>query len=308
MKLLVTGASGFLGARVVELACEQGGHIYALTRSPQSPRMERLKASGATLLHADLADSARIQAILSDIQPTHLCHLAWAGVANKQRNDLGQVMDNIGPWLNLLQAAAKNGCRHVVALGSQAEYGPKPQAVQETDTAKPTTLYGAAKLAALEIAQRFCLQHHLRFAWLRLFSLYGPDDNSGWFIPDLIVKLLAQQRPPLTPGTQKWDYLYIDDAARGVLAALHQPDAQGIFNLGSGQPVAIRDVAEMLRGIINPKLELGFGEVAFRPDQVMHMQADISRLQNATGWLPQVGLQEGLTHTVNWYKQHKARP
>ena len=138
----------------------------------------------------------------------------------------------------------------------------------------------------------------MRWAWLRLFSVYGPDDNPGWLIPGIISQLLEGKEPPLTPGTQKWDYLHIRDAAEAVVAAAVSDKAQGIFNLGSGQPIAVRTIAETIRDLIDPTLPLGFGQVAFRPDQVMHLEADITRLKAATGWQPRTSLRDGLAETI----------
>jgi nucleoside-diphosphate-sugar epimerase len=143
----------------------------------------------------------------------------------------------------------------------------------------------------------------MRFAWLRLFSAYGPMDDSGWMIPSLIQQLLRRERPLLTAGTQLWDYLYVADAARAIAQVALTPQASGMFNLGSGRPETIRSVAERIRDAIDPKLPLGLGEVPFRPDQVMHLEADIGRLRATTGWSPEIDLNEGLRRTIAWFRE-----
>ena len=105
-----------------------------------------------------------------------------------------------------------------------------------------------------------------------------------------------------------WDYLYIDDVAEGLLAAATSSDAQGGFNLGSGAPVPVRHIVERIRDLAAPDLQLVFGEVPFRPDQVMHMEADISRLVAATGWRPQVDMDSGLARTVSAAKDAAGAP
>jgi nucleoside-diphosphate-sugar epimerase len=138
--------------------------------------------------------------------------------------------------------------------------------------------------------------------WLRLFSTYGPADNPGWLIPMLATEMLAGRRPQLTLGTQRWDWLHVDDVARSIVAAAEAKEMDGVFNLGSGTAVSVRSVAERIRDLAAPDMELVFGEVPFRPDQVMHMQADIERLVAATGWRPAIAIEDGLAGVVAWHR------
>ena len=119
-------------------------------------------------------------------------------------------------------------------------------------------------------------------------------------IPYLIRALLKGERPALTACEQRWDYLFGPDAADAVWAVARS-DASGIFNLGAGRAESLRAIVETLRDAIDPKLPLGMGEVPYRPDQVMHLEADISRLTEATGWRPATSLQDGLKQTVAWH-------
>jgi UDP-glucose 4-epimerase len=115
---------------------------------------------------------------------------------------------------------------------------------------------------------------------------------------------MAGRRPKTTLGTQSWDWLYVDDVARAILAMATSERTDGIYNIGSGRAVTVRSVVERIRDLVAPEMELVFGEIPFRPDQVMHMQADISRLAAATGWSPTVPIEEGLARTVAWYRAH----
>ena len=121
----------------------------------------------------------------------------------------------------------------------------------------------------------------------------------------LIGRLLAGERPALTAGAQRWDYLYVGDAAGAVAEAATNERATGDYNLGSGTAPTLRSIVERIRDLIDPALPLGFGEVPYRPDQVMHLQADVGRLRADLGWSPRVGLDEGLRRTVEWYREHR---
>ena len=137
--------------------------------------------------------------------------------------------------------------------------------------------------------------------WLRLFSSYGPRENPGTLMPYLIRSFLNRERPALTKCEQIWDFIYIDDVAAAVLAAAGST-ASGVFNLGSGQARSLRDVVTSLRDHIDPTLAVGFGDIAYRPDQVMHLEANITALTTATGWQPEMPIDEGLRRTVDWFR------
>ena len=301
MKLLVTGASGFVGAKVAELAIAAGHEVAALVR-PNGPSRRLAPLAGRYLpLAVDLREKRSLFAAVASFRPEAIIHIAWAGVANSARNDSSQFSENIDAACALVEAGAAAGCKAFIGTGSQGEYG-AGSTMREDALPQPTTMYGAAKVAALYLTRQLAQQAGMRHAWLRLFSTYGPDDNPGWLIPSLISQMLDGQRPQTTLGTQKWDWLHVDDVARGLIAAAVTPTAEGIFNLGSGAPVQVRRAVELIRDAAAPGMELVFGEIPFRSDQVMHMEADISRLKAATGWEPQVPFESGIADTVNWYR------
>jgi len=304
MKLLLTGASGFVGSHVLrQLVAQPGAEVAALVRHPEDAWRIRDELPLASVLRTGLEDGEELEKAIAAFRPTHVVHLAWSGVLGKNRNDASQH-DNVVHSSRLLELALRSGARHFIGLGSQAEYGPCQARIDESTPTKPTTLYGEAKLATCLMASRRCEVAGARFAWLRLFSSYGPQDNPEWMIPYLTLKLLRRERPAVTAAEQLWDYIYVEDAAAAVVAVARSPSANGVFNLGSGTAPRLRDIIEGVRDAIDPALPIGFGEVPYRPDQVMHLEADIARLTRATGWRPKIELAEGIRRTVDWYRKH----
>lgn len=301
MRTLITGATGFLGSHLTELLVGEGGAVAVLVR----PRSEiwRIKdfLPRITRIGGDLARIAECRAEIARFAPEVVFHLGWSGVGNAYRNDPRQLDDNIRGTVALARLAIELGCQAFVGLGSQAEYGPHERAVDESVSTTPTTLYGAAKLSAYHLCRVLLTGSAVRFAWLRLFSCYGPKDNPEWLIPDLIRTLALGKRPALTAGEQLWDYVYVADAARAIQCVGRCPHAAGVFNLGSGRSRPLRSVIELIRDMVDPSLPLGFGEVAYRPDQVMHLEADVSKLYRVVGWSPETDLTEGLARTVGWF-------
>lgn len=303
-RAFVTGASGFIGSYVVERLVASGVEV-AILRRPETdlwrlgPVAERVRG-----ITGDLDQAASFREALVEFAPEVVLHLAWHGVANSLRNDRTQVERNLHATLSLVETAAEAGARAWVGAGSQAEYGRHEGALDENAPTRPTTLYGAAKLSACHLAGRVADLRGLRFAWLRVFSTFGPRDNPGWMIPSLIRALGRGERPSLTEGEQRWDYLAVQDAAAAFQAVAASTSAEGVFNLGSGSARRLRDTIEFIRDCVDPRLPLGFGEVAYRPDQVMHLQAETGRLRAATGWVPGCPLEEALRETVRWYLEH----
>ncbi|MGE5096454.1 MAG: NAD-dependent epimerase/dehydratase family protein [Betaproteobacteria bacterium] len=308
MKVLLSGASGFVGSYVLrQLLAHGDAEVAALVREPAKAWRIQDEVGRVRVLRAGLEDGAMLEEAIGAFRPSHVVHLAWSGVLGRDRNAPAQHV-NAYRTMRLLELALAAGARHFIGLGSQAEYGPCAARTDESTPTAPTTMYGAAKLASCIMASRLCDVSGARFAWLRLFSSYGPRDNPEWMIPYLTLKLLHGERPAVTAAEQLWDYLHVEDAAAAVVAVTRTESASGIFNLGSGSARRLRDIIETVRDAIDPALPVGFGEVPYRPDQVMHLEADIGRLSRATGWRPRVDLVEGLRGTVDWYRQQDAGP
>ena len=301
MKVLVTGATGFIGSAVALDLLDRGHEVGVLMRAASNPWRLAPALRRLRVLQADLSRPAEVAAAIGDFKPQAVAHMAWSGVANHERNDWRQA-ENIAQASHLLASAVAAGARHFVGCGSQAEYGPRPDRTPETAPLLPTTAYGGAKAATFQLLQVLCAIHGVRFAWARFFSTYGPGDEPHWMIPQLIGRLLAGERPALTEGRQLWDYLHVRDAAHAVTSLVETESARGAFNVGSGTPVPLRRIVETIRDAAAPGAPLGFGEVPYRPDQVMHLEAGVEKIMAATGWAPRIGLEAGLRETVDWFR------
>jgi nucleoside-diphosphate-sugar epimerase len=305
MKILVTGAGGFVGAAVASEALRAGHEVVGTVRPGSSAG--RLAGVGTRLdvVEFDLRDAGEVRTMMRAHRPDVIVHVAWSGVSNKARSDRLQITDNIETACQLLEAGAECGVSKFIGMGSQGEYGPLDRKITETDLPMPTTLYGASKLAVHYLTRQLAAQSGLSYAWLRIFSTYGPGDNPHWLIPSLINQMLDGQRPRTTLGEQLWDCLFIDDVASATVAVATMPAVEGVFNLGSGQPLPVRAIVEKIRNLASPGMELVFGEIPYRLDQVWHMEADVARLEALTGWGPRIGIDAGLAATVDWHRAQR---
>jgi len=305
MKCFVTGATGFIGSFLVRKLLSDGHEVVAVIRNPKAESTWRITdiLSDLTIITADLSNATAYREFRA-IKPDAIFHLAWDGVGSAERNSSKQITRNVITTLQMLEFCEQVCCPVFVGLGSQAEYGIATGALTEDFVCAPVTSYGTAKHAISLMANKFREITDTRVVWFRLFSAYGPMDDPGHLIPMLIKTLLAGDRPSLTKCEQKWDYLYVTDAVDALIRGVNSI-AAGIFNLGSGQSQPLRDIVKLARDLVDPALQIGFGDIPYRPDQVMHLEADISRLHEATGWKPRVGIDDGLKATVAWYKENQ---
>jgi nucleoside-diphosphate-sugar epimerase len=308
MRALVTGGTGFVGVHLLRLLVKEKVKVAVLMRPNSNAWRIADILADVEVIHGDLTAIELAKDSILSFSPEIIFHLGWYGVGNRYRNDPAQIQ-NLGGSLDLLKTASESGCNIFVGMGSQAEYGPYDRPISEDFQTRPTTVYGVTKLCLSLLARELCEKLGLRFVWLRLFSAYGPMEDSSWLIPYVIHTLRQGEKPSLTLGKQLWDYLYVEDAAEAIYQVALNPQAQGVFNLGSGEANSIHNIVERIRDMIDPRLPLGFGEVPYRPDQVMHLQADIAKLRKGTGWEPQTSLYDGLRHTVEWYRHRmEVRP
>jgi UDP-glucose 4-epimerase len=294
-RVFVTGASGSVGAAASHALLGQGHQVAVLVRQKDPVRLADILPQ-LTVIHGDLQDVPAFRPGLAVFAPEALVHAAWLGVQGAFRDDPKQDQNLIFAR-DLMALASDLKLKQVVALGSQAEYGPHSGALDENASTHPNTRYGQTKLECCRLMLRLAENQGLPLAWLRLFSAYGPGDDPSWMIQSVIRQLLAGQRPALTPGEQRWDYLYLADVGSAVAAVL-KSGSSGIFNLGSGTAIRLRELVEQLRDLIDPSLPLDFGKIPYGPGQVMHLEADIHKLTHATGWQPKMSLAQGLARCV----------
>lgn len=282
-----------------------GAEVAALVR-PESDLSRLAEArERVRLVRGDLWNLSAVADAIKASRPEVVFHLGWAGVTSDRRSDPAQLTRNVTASLDLLELAHEAGCRCWIGVGSQAEYGLAGDVLTEELPLRPVTPYGVGKAAVGMLTQKLCELYGMRYVWLRLLATYGPGDDERHLIPGVIRRLLARTRPALTAGEQLWDYLYVADAAEAIYRTAKVESVQGVFNLGSGDARHVRVIVERIRDLIDPSLPLGFGEINYPPNQVMRLQADITRLRAAIEWTPQTSLDEGLRRTVGWYREHE---
>jgi UDP-glucose 4-epimerase len=293
MRVVVTGSSGFLGSWICRVLAERH-EVTALVR----PSSDIYRLQGIDGLRIERRESADWAAFISAAKPDALVLADWWGVGNQDRNDERQS-DNIERMERLAVAARDAGVGLVIGVGSQAELGPVSNRITEDLPDNPTTKYGEAKVAARKAAQQVLEGSATRFAWLRIFSTYGPSDTDTWLIPQLIDTLTKGEVMDLTKGEQEWSYLHAFDLARAFEAVIDNETMSGVINVGNPKTIILKDAIHIIADKLSAQHLLGFGNMDYRPDQVMKLEPACESL-TAIGWKPIVSFENGSAQTIQW--------
>ena len=297
---VVNGSLGSIGLALVDRLLKKGVQVYAAA-FPGDPRISRIP-DGAVVLPCDMRQIEQLADRIPEPVDAFF-HLAWAGTIGPGRDDMLLQTENIRCAIAAAQTAKTLGCQVFVGVGSQAEHGRIEGKITPDAPCFPTTGYGMAKLCAGQMTRSVCRQLGIRHEWARVLSVYGVNDGPLSVISILLDKLFKGEKPALTAGAQLWDYLYVDDAAEALIAMGERGKDGAVYPVGSGQARPLHEYFELLRDAVNPKLPLGLGELPYPPNQVMHLQADITELTRDTGFKPTVPFEEGISWVVWQYRQ-----
>ena len=294
-RVLVTGASGFVGRHSLGFLIERGYEVHAAARGA-------VPAPAAVRWHAcDLLDDRAARDLCAAVRPSHLLHFAWYAVPGRFWS-APENLDWAAASLRLVRAFAANGGRRVVGAGSCAEYDWAHALLSPTSTPlAPRTLYGAAKNAVRACLAQAAGELGLDWAWGRLFFLYGPHEAAGRLISDVIAGLIAGRRVAVSAGLQERDFLHVEDAARAFVDLLDSA-VVGPLNIASGEGVAVRDLVARIGALTGRGDLIDFGGRSTPPDAPPRLAADVGALMRDVGFAPRFDLAAGLAQTVAWWR------
>ena len=293
--IIVTGATGAVGSAVVRRAIANGKDVTCIVHQG-SNRLGNLPQSDKVhIVECDLRD---YRTLSLDGQYDAFIHLSWEKTVGASRDDAEVQTRNIQYTLDAVQLAHRCGCSVFVGAGSQAEYGVQSVDLTPDLPVKPESGYGIAKYAAGKLSAMLCKSLGMRQCWVRILSVYGPNDGENSLISYLIREFKAGNSPQLTKCEQMWDYLYADDAADAILAVAEKGVDGKAYPLGSGNGRRLSEYVEDIKNAINTSIEVQFGAKEYYPHQPMHLVANISELSGDTGWTPMIDYWEGINRII----------
>jgi nucleoside-diphosphate-sugar epimerase len=311
-RVLVTGASGFIGSHLVRRLVDEGADVHALTSTVSAVYPVRLVElrERITLHEGNLIDRSAMDAVVDHVRPEYVFHLgAFTHVGKSWERVDECIQANVQGTVNLLQALARHRPRRFVYTGTSEIYGDIDVPFREDARVNPISPYSVSKYAG----ERFCRMFHQGYGWplvmLRPFNAYGPGQSPDRIIPEIIVRALRRQELKMTEGHQTREFNYVADIAEGFVLAGTTAAIDGqVINLGCGEEVSMREIARSVLAVMGDPIKPQFGALPERPTEIPRMFSDSTKARALLGWQPRHSLREGLEKTVAWYAEQLDDP
>jgi nucleoside-diphosphate-sugar epimerase len=295
-KVLLTGATGFIGRHCIQPLLEKGFEVHAVSSKPQEA-----DKSNAIWHQVNLHDSESLGKLLSELKPSHLLHLAWYVVPGK----LATSIDNylwVQTSLELVRQFYEHSGQRIVVAGSGYEYDWDYGYCSESTTPlAPSTFYGVCKNSLRSLIEGYSKQLGLEGAWARIFFLYGPYEHPDRLVPAVIRSLLKRESARCSHGNQIRDYLHVQDVAEALTTLLNS-SISGSVNIASGNPIALKDIIHSIAQKLHGEELVLLGAIPSHPNDTPLVVANINRLVNEVGWQQKYNLDQGLEQTIDWWK------
>lgn len=297
-RVLLTGATGFIGRHCLSSLLANDFEVHAV-----SSKQPSAQSSDAVTWHqADLLDTEQAGELIKRTQPTHLLHLAWYAVPGKYWTS-SENLRWVRASLNLIESFRQHGGERVVAAGTCAEYDWNYGYCSEQLTPlAPATLYGTCKHSLRLILDAYAAQTGLSSAWGRIFFLYGPHEYPSRLVASVVRSLLRDEPSRCSHGKQIRDFLYVQDVADAFVALLAS-DVAGPVNIGSGNPLALKDVVYRIADMLGRRELVHLGALPAAEGDPALLVAQTSRLNQEVCWSPRFSLDAGLEATIAWWRQ-----
>jgi nucleoside-diphosphate-sugar epimerase len=302
MKILVTGASGFIGSHVVRSFVSNGDEVHILLRENSNTWRINDLMPFLHIFRCDLLDSIAIRNYLQKVQPELCVHMAWYTEPGKYASSV-ENLRSLQFGIELLYQLTDIGCHKFIGIGTCFEYdfNCNTKYFAETSPTSPWNLYAATKIALSTVLQSMEKATGIRTSWVRLFYQYGPMEDERRLVPSLINSLLNDKPVQITKGEQVRDFLHVEDIAAAILA-ICQSDFHGEINVGLGQPITVKEIALQIGKLMGKPHLIQLGALPYRPDEPMFVCSDNGLLKNNTSWVPRHNLVSGLSETIKWYE------
>lgn len=281
MKFFISGASSFIGVELCRYLADNGHQVIAMSRKENEQLNDIAKSGNLQVFYADMQN---LRERAKDVKAEVFVHLAWAGALLGQRDNQELQESNINFSLECVKLSKRMGCQLYVDAGSQAEYGIVPGILTEDTPCNPVSAYGKAKLQMYRETCDLTQRLDLKYIHLRLLSVYGENDHPNTLIIFSLKKLKNNEPIEMRSGGQKWNYVYVKDAARQIAElSIHAVNVIGfrqeIYNIASNDTRKLQDFIISMKHITGSASELSFG--GYNPEKDVNLNPDTKK----TSWI-----------------------
>lgn len=295
-KVLLTGASGFIGRHAINALVSRGYDVHAIQSQSRN-----IESTPCVRWHtSDIHDMHSISEIMHLVQPTHLLHLAWyAKPVDYWESHLNDVWKTSS--LNMFKSFIAAGGTRAVFAGTCAEYDWTHEICNEDSTpCKPFSRYGTAKYDLYQHVSKLAEQNHISLAWGRIFFLFGKNEYKERLIPSAIQSFIQKRSFCVKSGKQIRDFMYVEDVADG-LAALLTSGVQGPVNIASGKTISIAELILKISDKMHADQYVNF--LDSDNDKYKILRPDVKKLNEQVCWQPKYSLDDAITKTIEWWSQ-----
>lgn len=298
-RAIVTGATGFIGSWLVQELIHSGYEVVVVVRNVNKLIPDIMSNSSCFIIEKDICNLKEDD---FDSEKTYdvFYHLGWSGVSPEYKNESDKQMRNIPMSLNALEVCNRIGCRLFIASGTVAEYALTDDIMNLNLKQSPNDMYGAAKVSVHYFMEVRARQLNQPFIWTVIPSTFGERRTDSNIITYTIRTLLKGEKPLYGNLYQMWDFLYVAEVVRALRLIGEKGIVGKVYGIGSGEYRPLRDYIIEIRDIINPKLELGIGEIPSMSKQTFSSCVNIYDLIRDTGFKPVIGFEEGIKKTIDY--------
>lgn len=298
MKFFITGASSFIGIELSRYLSDNGHEVIAMSRRANE-KLEVIANKG--YLKVFRADMQTLPELAKDIKADVFIHLAWAGTTHEERNNPAIHDDNVRLSLECVKLSKCMGCQLYVDAGSQAEYGIVPGVITENTPCHPFSAYGKGKLKMYQESSILTKELELKYIHLRILSVYGENDHDETLIKSALKKLKANESIEMRSGGQKWNYVYVKDAARQIAKlSIHAVNEntfhQEVYNIASNDTRKLKDFIIAMKEITGSTSELTFG--GYIPEKDVNLDPDTKKIAAIVLPLTEYNFEEIIANSI----------
>jgi len=298
-RILVTGASGMIGAHLVHRLVRLGNKPFVLLRGGNEIRLQPVM-SQVTRITGDLSDPDSVARAVHVASPEIVYHLASTYFNPPTLPAHTHIAVNLVGTQTIFESLKEKPDVKIIYAGSAAVYQ-QGSGIRETTPLLPASIYGASKAACTVFAQAYARRYGMSICELRFFTPFGPWERPGRLIPYVILNILSEKEIEIRPGEQQRDFLYVDDAVEAlVLAGIKSLSPGLVLNICSGTGRSIRSVAETIIEIMGRPATLRVGARPARPDEMWEISGDYAAARSMLGWSPRTDFHDGLRRTIAW--------
>jgi len=305
-RVVVTGATGFVGANLARRLLGDGHSVHLLVR-PGYAAWRLAEIQSDVRVHVTtLQDRAGVERAIEDVRPEWIFHLAVHGAYSSQTDVREMFQTNVLGTVNLVEACLRTGFEAFVNTGSSSEYGFKDHAPNEREWLEPNSHYSVTKAATTHYCRFTAQSRTVHMPTLRLYSVFGPYEEPTRLLPAIFVRALDGELPPLASPAIARDFVYVDDVVDALLLAATRRDLEpgGVYNVGSGVQTTLEEVVECARRIAGVTAAASWGSMPDRKWDTTSWVADNRKIRSELGWSPRLDFEQGFRAMLDWFRAH----